>query len=297
MLREKYVKNDLGVSFAVVVLAAIAVSLIVAVAAQIFGLDLNNAVFNVVANAVNTLIIGGSAFAYAAISKTKVVAATKMNVKPPLAHIGWGCLATLFLITCMTPLNNWILDGIVALGLPRPSVDIDMDVASMFFVIALLPAFCEEMIFRGTIAQSLEGNKNKLASLAIVGGLFAIFHMNPAQTIHQFVLGAFLALLLYRSGSIWTTVIVHFFNNVFVIVLSAIFGEKLDEFFDKNAIWLFFVGLVCFAGSVIGYMYTTKSKWKNDEEQTKMKGGSLAMMLVAVAVCGFMWLMNLLYKA
>lgn len=294
MLREKYAKNDVGVSFAVVVLAAIAVSLVVAIAAQIFGMDVNNATFNTVANAINTLVIGGSAFVYAAISKTKVVAATKMNVKPPIAHVGWGCLATLFLITFMTPLNNWIANGIEALGLPRPSVDFEMDVVSMIIVVAILPAFCEEIIFRGTIAASLEGSKNKLASLAIVGGLFSIFHMNPAQTIHQFALGAFLALLLYRSGSIWTTVIVHFFNNIFVIALSVIFGEKIDIFFDKNAVWLFCVGLIAFAGCVVGYMFTTKSKWQIDEEQTKIKSGSLAMMLVAVGVCLFMWIMTLL---
>lgn len=293
MLREKYDKNDTGISFATVMIAVIIVNLIVAVVAQLFKLDYDNAVFNIVANAVNTLIIGGSAFVYAALSKTKVVSATKMNVKPPLAHIGWGCLATLFLITFMIPLNNWIADGIVALGLPRPSVDIEMDVVPMIFVAAILPAFCEEVIFRGTIASALEGNRNKLASLAIVGALFSVFHMNPAQTVHQFALGAFLALLLYRSGSLWTTVIVHFFNNIFVIALSAIFGEKIDLFFEQNAIWLFFVGLICFAICIAGYLLTTKSKWQVDEEQTKITGGSLAMLLVAVGVCAFMWLMTL----
>lgn len=294
MLKEKYTKNDVGISFAIVIIAVIVVNLIVAIIAQLFKLDYDNVVFNVVANAVNTLIIGGSAFIYAAISKTKVVKATKMNVKPPVAHIGWGCLATLFLITFMIPLNNWIADGIEALGLPRPSVDIEMDIVSMIFIAAILPAFCEEVIFRGTIAGALEGNRNKLASLAIVGALFSVFHMNPAQTVHQFALGAFLALLLYRSGSLWTTVIVHFFNNIFVIALSAIFGESIDLFFEQNAIWLFFVGLICFAGCIAGYLFTTKSKWKVDEEQTKITGGSLAMLLVGVGVCLFMWIMTLI---
>ena len=299
MLREKYSANDLGVSFAILTLATIAVQLVATIVAQIFSIDINDTTFNIVANAANTLFIGGSAFAYAAISRTKVVTATKMNVKPPLAHLGWGCLATLFLIVLMVPLNDWIADGIVALNLPRPSVNIQMDVVSMIIIAAILPAFCEEVIFRGTIAQSLEGNKNKLASLAIVGGLFALFHMNPAQTVHQFVLGAFLALLAYRSGSLWTTVIVHFFNNIVVIAIDAIFGEQANVFFENNAIWLFFVGLICFAGSIVGYLFTTKSKWQSEQtdgEQTKITKGSLAMLLVAVGVCLLMWILNLVMQ-
>lgn len=293
MLRNRYNKNDLGVSFAVVTLAVIAVSIIAAIVSQIFHIALDNNVFVIAVNAINTLVIGSTAFIYAKITRTNVVSATKMKVKPPLSHIGWGCAATLCLITFMTPLNGWIADGIEALGLPRPSVDINMDIVSMVIVAAVLPAFCEEIIFRGTIAQSLEGNKNKLASLAAVGGLFAIFHMNPAQTVHQFVLGAFLALLMYRSGSLWTSVIVHFFNNIVVIALSAIFGEKLDLFFEQNAIWLFFAGLIGFAGCVAGYMFTTKSKWETDAEQTKISGGSIVMLSVALAVCAANWLMTL----
>lgn len=293
MLREKYSANDAGVSFATVTIAVIAVQVVAAVIAQIFNIDVSNVAFNIVVNVINTLMIGGSAFLYAAVSKTNVVSAIKMKAKPSIAHIGWGCLATVFLITCMLPLNNWIADGIEAIGLPRPSVDIEMDIVSMIFVAAILPAFCEEVIFRGTIAASLEGGKNKLAALAISGGLFAVFHMNPAQTVHQFALGAFLALLFYRSGSLWTTVTVHFFNNIFVIALSAIFGEKIDVFFEQNAIWLFFAGLIGFAGCITGYLFTTKSKWQTDQEQTKIKGGSLAMLLVAVGVCLLVWILNL----
>ncbi|MDE7454979.1 MAG: CPBP family intramembrane metalloprotease [Clostridia bacterium] len=297
MLREKYNTNDLGISFAVVTIMYLVVNLIMSVILQIFHIDQHNVAFNIIFNVLATLAIGGSAFVYSAISRSKVVTVTKMNVKPPLAHIGWGCLATLFLITCMLPLNNWIADCIEAMGLPRPSVDIEMNVVWMIIVAGILPAFCEEIIFRGTIAQTLQGNRNKLASLAIVGGLFAVFHMNPAQTVHQFVLGAFLALLVYRSGSLWTSVIIHFFNNIVVIILSATLGESIDIFFQQNAIWLFFVGLIGFVGCVCGYMFTTKSKWQTDEEQSKISGASLAMLLIAVGVCLFVWIVNLVVPA
>lgn len=289
MLRERFNKNDIGASFALTVLAMVVVGLLASVVAQIFKIDGDNYALQLVSTGVNTIAIGGAAFLYAKLSKTKVVPATKIKEKPPLAHIGWGCLATVFLITFMTPLNAWISEGIVKLGLPAPSVSIDMDLISMIVFAAILPAFFEEVIFRGTIASALEGNRNKLASLAISGALFSVFHMNPAQTLHQFVLGAFLALLLYRSGSLWTTVIVHFFNNAFVIALSAIFGESIDVFFENNAVWLFFVGLIAFAGCVVGYLFTTKSKWQKDEDEPKYNKNCFILLFVAVGICLIVW--------
>lgn len=296
MLRNKFSKNDLGVIFAMAVFSTIVISLIVSVVAQIFKIDSNNSVLQIVSSAVNTLVIGAVAFVYSATSKTKVVPAVKMNVKPPVAHIGWGCLATLFLITFMIPLNDWISQGIVALGLPDPDVPLHMDIVSMIFVAAVLPAFCEEVVFRGAIAGSQESNKNKLASLAIVGGLFALFHMNPAQTVHQFALGAFLALLYYRSGSLWTTVIVHFFNNIVVIALSAIFGKAANDFFAHNAIWLFFAGIICFAGAVCGYLFTTKSKWQaepNGEKEVNYNKSCWILLGFSAGICLITWILVL----
>lgn len=296
MLKNKFGKNDLGLIFSLALAATLVVNLLMAFVSQIFGIGLDNYALNIVFTALNTLAIGSTAFICAAISKTNVITATKLNQKPPIAHIGWGCLATLFLITFMLPLNGWIIKLIVAMGLPVPSVNLNLDVASMVIFACVLPAFCEEIVFRGAIAGSLENNKNKLASLAIAGALFSIFHMNPAQTVHQFAIGALLALLYYRSGSIWTTVSVHLFNNIFVVILDAVFGEKADAFFANNAIWLFFVGLICFAGCVVGYFFTTKSKWQQeqtDEEEPKYSKNCLIMLLVAVAICAITWVLTL----
>lgn len=293
MLKNNFNKNDLGVGFSIAVFATLIVSLVISFAVQIFSIPVDSYALRIVQTALNTLAIGSAAFICARLSGTNVVTATKMNVKPPLAHLGWGCLATVCLIVCMIPLNGWICKLIVALNLPNPDVNIDFDIVSMIILAAVLPAFCEEVIFRGTIAGALENNKNKLASLAICGALFSVFHMNPAQTVHQFALGAFLALLYYRSGSLWTTAVVHFFNNIFVIALSAIFGEQADLFFERNAIWLFFVGLVCFAGAVCGYLFTTKSKWQSaaaDGEEPKYGKNCIILLSVSVAICIAAWI-------
>ena len=303
MHRINYEKRDMGLSFALAVGVMLVASLVLGL---IFGADASGFTYWLM-QALYTVAIGSSAFIYAAFTKTKVFAATKLNKAPRPAHFLWGCLATVFLIFCMTPLNNWLLDAIEAMGLKRPDVNLENNVVGLLIVACLLPCFTEEIVFRGTVAGSLEGNKNKLAALAISGALFSLFHANPAQTVHQFVLGAFLTLLVYRSGSLWTSVIVHFFNNALVVALSYTYVGS-DEFWNVklNMGWvlaLFFVGIVGFALCVFGYIKTTKSVWQQelqdgDAQQTVAKNTqrnvtSTVLLCVAVGVCLTLWVSSL----
>lgn len=298
MHRLNYEKKDLGPSFAIAVGVMLVGSLVLGL---IFGADSTGWKFWLM-QGLYTVLIGSSAFIYAVATKTKVFVATRINKAPHYAHFLWGCLAVTFLIFAMTPLNNWLMDAIVAMGLKRPSVNLDDNIVGLLIVACLLPCFTEEIVFRGTVAQSLEGNRNKLGALAISGALFALFHANPAQTVHQFVLGAFLTLLVYRSGSLWTSIIVHFFNNALVVVLSYTYVGS-DEFWNvqTNAAWvlaLFFAGLVGFGLCVFGYLKTTKSVWQSekDTEQTQEANGNVSnvvFLCVAVVICAILWLSSL----
>ena len=308
MSRLNYEKKDLGPSFAIAVATLVVASLILGL---IFGDNATGWKFWLM-QALFTLLIGGSACLYAVVTKTNVFTATKLNVKPGYAHILWGALAVTFLIACMTPINNVLLDGIEALGLHRPSVDLENNLAGLLIVACLLPAICEELVFRGTVAQSLHESNNKLSALAINGALFALFHANPAQTIHQFVLGAFLTLLVYRSGSLWTGVIVHLYNNVLVVALSytPIGADEFWSFSSNTGIVVacLLLGIVGFGLSIFGYIKTTKSSWgcngNNDGETVeqisemsknveKTNPTSLIMLIVAIVICVALWITSL----
>jgi hypothetical protein len=172
-----------------------------------------------------------------------------------------------------------------------------MQLVPMLLVSCLLPAFTEEVIFRGTIFKSLEHTNNKLASLAMCGLLFSIFHLNPAQTVHQFVLGAFLALLVFRSGSLWTSSLVHMFNNIVAVILTfAIPDENVENALLSNYWYIFLsVGLVGFVGCVYGYLKTTKSHWNVIPEVAaeKTTSESKFFLIGAVVVCASLWVYNL----
>ena len=310
MFRLNYEKKDLGTSYLLAVATMVVSSLVLGL---IFGTDASGLSYWLM-QALFTLLIGGSAFLYAVITRTKVFAATKLNVVPRYTHVLWGCLAVVFLVACMTPINNALLDGIEAMGLKRPSVTIEDNLAGLLIVACLLPAFCEELVFRGTVAQSIAESNNKLGALAISGALFSLFHANPAQTIHQFVLGAFLTLLVLRSGSLWTSVIVHLFNNALVVALSYTpIGEDAFWSFSENTavvVTCLCVGVVGFVASVFGYIKTTKSVWRrsnvrSDEESEENNTPSTSksnstsqlssklMLIVAIVVCVALWVASL----
>ncbi len=97
-----------------------------------------------------------------------------------------------------------------------------------FLVSALLPAFCEELLFRGAIMENLLpfGRQNAIFASAF---LFAIAHQNVAQMLYAFAAGILFGLLYERTGSIWNCVLLHLVNNflsVIIVVLSAQFGKN-----------------------------------------------------------------------
>ena len=141
------------------------------------------------------LSIFAIAWWYAKVSQKDFVKATTADVKPPLAHTLWGCLATFGLIHMMLPINELFLDWFENMGLNRPTTELDMSPVALVLMTVVLAPIGEEFLFRGTVGRGLANDKPILGIL-LSGGLFALFHLNPAQTLHQFVLGSFLMLRL-----------------------------------------------------------------------------------------------------
>lgn len=84
---------------------------------------------------------------------------------------------------------------------------------------AVTPAICEEFLFRGVCYNGLKEKGNKFA-IIVSGLMFMIMHMNLTQSIYQFVLGIIFAIVVYITGSLWYSMIMHFFNNAFILVVT-----------------------------------------------------------------------------
>ncbi|AAK78463.1 hypothetical protein BJV85_003534 [Clostridium acetobutylicum] len=89
----------------------------------------------------------------------------------------------------------------------------------MIFVLGIVPAFCEELLVRGSILSAYKGISIKKAAL-INGFLFGVLHLNPPQFLYTFALGTILSYLVYSCDSIFASMIAHFIFNSFSAVVS-----------------------------------------------------------------------------
>ncbi|MCD6404195.1 MAG: CPBP family intramembrane metalloprotease [Planctomycetes bacterium] len=87
--------------------------------------------------------------------------------------------------------------------------------------IALVPAVCEELMYRGFIHQSFAARWRPIRAVVASAALFSIAHLNIYQLLPLFVLGVLLALVVRFSGGLLAAMIVHFCNNAFAVVMEA----------------------------------------------------------------------------
>jgi membrane protease YdiL (CAAX protease family) len=164
-------------------------------------------------------------------------------------------------------LNGYFLEFLERFGykntpIELPSLD-GAKVVGVLVVVALLPALFEELIFRGILLKGLRSFPVWAAAL-LCGGLFSIFHMNPAQTLYQFCCGVAFAYVAVRSGSILPTMLMHLLNNGTVILLEAC-GASIE----RLPLPAFIASLVCLIATLAYLIFVDQSGEEKREKGDK----------------------------
>ena len=134
---------------------------------------------------------------------------------------------------------------------------------------AMVPAVCEEILFRGAILSALKPY-GKTPSIIISAILFGLMHQNAEQLLYTTVAGILLAWVVYETGSIWCSILIHFFNN-FIGVFENALSERVNTVYADSVI-LIFEGLIFLSG-VISIAYLLTKKLKNKENGKIFNGG------------------------
>lgn len=138
------------------------------------------------------------------------------------------------------------------------------ELVMMLFTSAIVPALCEEMLFRGAILSNLLpfGRTTAILGSAL---LFGLMHQNPMQFLYTATLGIVLGVLYVKTRSVWTCVLLHFVNNTVSIVQMAIpsFVEETAAVAIVSALEVTVV-----IGGIFGlwYVWRKARKEKNPEE-------------------------------
>ncbi len=137
-------------------------------------------------------------------------------LKPMAAWTGLFvvCLTAMELIAWMLPeIDNSFMENVLATAHDKPM---------LFLGAALVPALFEEFFLRGLLFGSLRHVLDKHMSIAIVSGLFTVMHLQyPWYMLLLFILplGVLLGYARANTGSIWTSVLLHFLNNSISLAL------------------------------------------------------------------------------
>lgn len=157
-----------------------------------------------------------------------------------------GIVMCAILVMVVTLTTSFLADSVISL-LPPMSDKLQDILSSLtggnfllnFLCVSIFAPFFEEWLCRGMVLRGLLNYEHKNKEGEIVRGIkpvwaivisaafFALIHFNQWQGIAAFSLGLVFGYVYYRTGSIWLTMLMHFTNNTFALVLSHI--DSLEE--------------------------------------------------------------------
>ena len=122
-------------------------------------------------------------------------------------------------------------------------------------VIALIPAVGEEMTFRGVIQQSLTRRMNPHIAIILSAAIFSFFHFQFFGFLPRLFLGILLGYMFYITGSLWTSILMHFVNNGAAVTLYYLDNigviEDAEHWGETQNVWIIVASTVVTLGLLI----------------------------------------------
>lgn len=261
------------------ILVPIAVALLIGMIFLVFTPDNDGVIVNVLSSLFTEIAFVLIAFYLSKQNGTNFWVMTKANIKPKSKHIYLAIglsIACIFLFlpiislweNLLSTIGYKIQDGLVY-DLTNP-----MWIIYSIFAVALLPAICEETLFRGVV---LNGTRSLGIKFCVLYSAlcFSLMHLNIQQLPYTFILGIICGLFCYHTHSLWPSVIFHFINNSFVLLLMCVpaLQNALFGWWSALPIWaaiLIALVLVVVAYFVIRFVFThINNAPPTDQQETK----------------------------
>jgi membrane protease YdiL (CAAX protease family) len=203
-------------------------------------------------NTLGLFIFPGILFALLFIPKP--VHALKLDRSLTMENVLWITL----LFVPLLPITNWLIELNSSMQFPESMQAIEEwikasenraaeltkvflqmdgcnDLIYNLFLIAVLPAIGEELIFRGIIQRTInENRKNYHWGVWISAILFSALHMQFYGFIPRVFLGAFFGYLFVWTRTLWAPIFAHLLNNGSAVLLTYFYGsETIEKEFDQ----------------------------------------------------------------
>ena len=107
-------------------------------------------------------------------------------------------------------------------------------------ILALMPALGEELLFRGTLQKIfISMTKSAHWGIIITAAAFSAFHFQFLGFLPRFLLGLMLGYAMIMTGSLWSSIWLHFVNNASTVVIYYLHYKDVlkipaDDFGNTN---------------------------------------------------------------
>ena len=174
--------------------------------------------------------------------------------KPTIKYVGYCILigvASLFLLSGILNYFQLMLDKL-NYSVSTLSYEINSPLTYIISLISLavLPAVCEELLFRGIITTSLK-QKGETFAIFMSSAMFAIFHFSPSQLIYPFCFGLILSIVYLRTRNIIFPILLHFINNALTVSIQYFSNSSSGTFTHSTstlvyaiitfAVWIYII--------------------------------------------------------
>lgn len=107
----------------------------------------------------------------------------------------------------------------------QPPIPTDIpSFALMLLVVGVITGICEEVLFRGVLMRGFE-RLGIVAAIAISSILFGMMHFDFQQIVSTSLLGVVIAIVVYRTNSLYAGMIAHFANNATAMTLGFLLNK------------------------------------------------------------------------
>lgn len=98
------------------------------------------------------------------------------------------------------------------------------------FIIAVIPAFCEEICFRGALQRVIINIcRSPWAGIIVTSIFFSALHLQFQGFLPRMFLGIILGAIYWYSGSLWPAIVAHFVNNAVQVVGVSYAPEYIEK--------------------------------------------------------------------
>ena len=216
----------------------------------------------------------------------------KILTKPTASKtITYICLAVISFFALYPIVNSFdFLLSNFGFKLNEPSFKLNLGNYFLCLVpMVILPAVCEELLFRGLIFKGLKQHGKNVA-IFITSLTFALYHMSLQQTIYPLLFGLVLTIVMFKENNILYCILMHLVNNF--IALTFMF---LDISLFVNILWYYILAVILLITFIILLIYYIKNQ-KNVENIEKISKNNKFLLIIVLVIMFILWLVSNIYR-